>query len=91
MVSSSQHSAGDGRQGSASEARWRRAWLALPQPVPAALPTAPPRCATLLHAAPAGRPGARVHQPGRKMLRSGSSALQRLTKMVGKSRQIYKV
>ncbi|KAI3429855.1 hypothetical protein D9Q98_010166 [Chlorella vulgaris] len=38
----------------------------------------------------AGRPGAKTYQPGRKMLRSGSSALQRLTKMVGRSRQIYK-
>lgn len=41
-------------------------------------------------AAPGGRPLPKVAQPGRKMLRSGSSALQRLTKMVGKSRQIYK-
>jgi hypothetical protein len=42
-------------------------------------------------AAPAGRPLPKVPQPGRKMLRSGSSALRRLTGMVGKSRQIYKV
>ena len=28
---------------------------------------------------------------GRRMLRSGSSSLQRLVKMVGRSRQIYKV
>jgi hypothetical protein len=41
--------------------------------------------------APAGRPLPKVPQPGRKMLRSGSSALRRLTGMVGKSRQIYKV
>lgn len=42
-------------------------------------------------AAPGGRPLPKVAQPGRKMLRSGSAALQRLTRMVGKSRQIYKV
>ena len=42
-------------------------------------------------AAPGGRPLPRMAQPGRKMLRSGSSALQRLTRMVGRSRQIYKV
>ncbi|PSC68506.1 Negative elongation factor B [Micractinium conductrix] len=41
-------------------------------------------------AAPGGRPLPRMAQPGRKMLRSGSSALQRLTRMVGRSRQIYK-
>lgn len=41
-------------------------------------------------AAPGGRPLPKVAQPGRKMLRSGSAALQRLTRMVGKSRQIYK-
>ena len=42
-------------------------------------------------AAPAGRPLPKVQTPGRKMLRSGSAALQRLTQMVGRSRQIYKV
>ena len=41
-------------------------------------------------AAPAGRPLPKVQTPGRKMLRSGSAALQRLTQMVGRSRQIYK-
>ena len=37
---------------------------------------------------PGGRP---LPALPRKVLRSGSSALQRLTRMVGKSRQIYKV
>ncbi|PRW60598.1 Negative elongation factor B [Chlorella sorokiniana] len=43
-----------------------------------------------LQPAPAGRPLPKVQTPGRKMLRSGSAALQRLTQMVGRSRQIYK-
>ena len=55
--------------------------------------------AGLAGAAASGRPplarpkGAAPVVPllGRRMLRSGSSSLQRLVKMVGRSRQIYKV
>ena len=53
------------------------------RPAPPLLPRSP--------AAPAGRPLPKVATPGRKMLRSGSAALQKLTQMVGRSRQVYKV
>lgn len=52
----------------------------------------PPRPApTCSVAAPAGRPLPKMPTPGRKMLRSGSAAMQKLTQMVGRSRQVYKV